>query len=585
MRYLWVAVVAVVLTGCIGCARRATERYTGLGNEYLKRGLYEAALESFGRAIEADQLNGDAYYGAGVAAIKLRRWEQATSYLSRSMSTNPDRLEAYRDMASLYVYAFGATSSDVRAHILQELRQLSAQLHQRFPNSYEDFRVAGYVDVFSGQTQPALVNFDRALRLNPRGQDLLLASIQALVAAGDVSKAEALLKDATPNGPDTVQMYAAVVRHYFSSKQPVNVERILRQQIATSPGLSEGYLLLAAHYGSVRRWPEMVSFLSKFADSGLPAAPLLAGDFYLRLGDLTRARQMYDQGLLKDGSNRTRYQKRIAEVLVQQNNPGEAERVARELIKTDPSDPEALAVQASIPALAGDKGQLRRAVSVLATLIASLPQDFVLRYLYGRALLLTGDARSAIVQFKEAIDLRSDYIWPKIALLHLIIDSHSWGTVLMMARDLIQEEGAYVPYFTAGQRPEDRPIYEFMLPVKAGGAAAVSEVAARIAEAGFGLDDALTLAERSRAELPTDDNIASALAFIYAQKKMSGVAMDMLRPIVQRHPDNAVFRYRLAVALLGRGDAKQAKQECQTALQFATGTEKEQIQQLLAKIH
>jgi tetratricopeptide (TPR) repeat protein len=578
-------VLALALTSaCLLSRHDASVKYVNNANTLFTNGNYAKALELYDKAIKADSLNGEAYYRAGLAAIRLQNWERAAWYLQRAISIQPERLDSYSQLTNVYLFSYGVTQTAVHDAILKELEVLSGQLHKRFPNSYDDIRLRGYLALFAGQNEAALASFEQADRLKPHQQDLLLTSVRTLIALGQPQKAEALARDAINNNPDTAKMYDALIQHYLRVNRPDEAGRLLQLNIDRNPELPDAYLELAAYDFSRGRWTEMAAVLNQIAANTkrFPFGMLLCGDFSLRIRDFTHAKEYYQRGIDQGEKNRQLYTKRMVEVLYKQNNMPGAQLLVHEILRRDQKDLQGLAEDASLKVLSRDTQKMLSAISTFRSVMAAMPNDFVLRYLYGRALLLNGSALEAISQFEEAINLRPDYLWPKLALAHLMIDAGKYGNMLVILRDLVANEGLDVPYDTAGQRPQERPAYEPMLAVRPNSATALNDLVARVVETGYGVDESLVLIERARAQRPADDDIAATFALVLVKKNLPEKAIEILRPLVERQPSRAVYRYRLAMALLERGERAQAAQEGEAALRYAASTdEKTSIRRLL----
>jgi tetratricopeptide (TPR) repeat protein len=578
---------AAMLAACmiIVCActdkRSKSARYLRVGNASREHGSYTEALGLYEKGIHSDPSNGELYWRAGETASALKQWDRAIWFLQRAMSLQPNRIESYSEAAGIYIMVYGTVPRPQQTAILRELRTISEDLHQRFPNTFDDLRIAGYVNLLSERPERALALFQRARQKKPGDQETLARCIELLVASGQVDKAEALVTEADPRDARAPEVYQALARHYLAANRFADVERIARTEVKNSPNLSSGYLLLAASQYSEQRLPDMLDSVGRVAALG-PLGPYEAGDFYLRIGDLPRARQMYESGAARSSKLQAAYQKRLVEVLAKQGQLADGELVVRTLLNADPTDQEALAIQASLSLM---KGNARAAVGQFESVARNLPEDYVLRYLYGHALLVTGNVDEAVTQFGESLRLRGDYIWPRIALAHITADSGKYGDTLLLGSELAQNDLLNVPFDTAGQRPQERPFYETVLKVPANGGLPLSHLAVKMADAGIGVENAVIIAERVQRAMPSNDEVAADLAAVYTRVNRLDAAMNLMRPIVERNPDRRMFRYRLAAILLDKGNRTQAREECEAALRAqGSDEEKTQVMQLLRKI-
>jgi len=72
------------------------------GNEYLKLGVYEAALSDFEYARQLDEKRPEVYLGIGRAYYRLLNWPEAESALLTAVSFDPEMPEPRFDLGMLY---------------------------------------------------------------------------------------------------------------------------------------------------------------------------------------------------------------------------------------------------------------------------------------------------------------------------------------------------------------------------------------------------------------------------------------------------------------------------------------------------
>src|SRR5262249_49918291 len=86
------------------------------------------------------------------------------------------------------------------------------------------------------------------------------------------------------------------------------------------------------------------------------------------------------------------------------------------------------------------------------------------------------------------------------------------------------------------------------------------------AEMGTDLDAALALAQRALSLAPANPNYADTVGFVYLKKRETVSARRVFQTLSERHPDNARFRYHLALALLQSGDRTQGLRQLSAAI-------------------
>ncbi|MCL6506208.1 MAG: tetratricopeptide repeat protein, partial [Bryobacteraceae bacterium] len=126
--------------------------------------------------------------------------------------------------------------------------------------------------------------------------------------------------------------------------------------------------------------------------------------------------------------------------------------------------------------------------------------------------------------------------------------------------------------------------YEKILRLEPDSHVDLNNLAYVIADMGGDLDLALTYAQRAKQRLPHSDDVSDTLGWIYIKKNLSDNAIAIYRELIARQPNNPIFRYHYAMALLQKGDKAAARQELQAALRNRPAKEDEgRIRELMAK--
>jgi tetratricopeptide (TPR) repeat protein len=137
----------------------------------------------------------------------------------------------------------------------------------------------------------------------------------------------------------------------------------------------------------------------------------------------------------------------------------------------------------------------------------------------------------------------------------------------------------------AGRKTEARQAYESALKVDPSNGVALNNLAFLIADGGGDLDQALAYAQRAKQMLPNVAEVSDTLGLIYLRKNLSDSAIDIFKDLVSKAPNQATFRYHLAMAFSQKGDKSRALDELHKALQEnPSRQELEKIQQLMTRL-
>jgi len=98
-----------------------------------------------------------------------------------------------------------------------------------------------------------------------------------------------------------------------------------------------------------------------------------------------------------------------------------------------------------------------------------------------------------------------------------------------------------------------------------------AELARALAESGQNLDQALSIAQKAKEELPNAVETSDVLAWVYHKKGLDNVAIPLLKGCVARAPANPFFRYDLGMAYLKIGSELKAEKMLNSALENGLG--------------
>lgn len=444
-------VLALLLAVCFAasCNRDpnvAKRKYVESGNRYFDNGKYKEALIMYRNALKRDLKYGEAYYRAALAELKLQRFAEAARSLQRAVELQPENLDAHNRLGNLLLNVYLADRRRPKP-VLDELKSLSDRYSKRFPNTYEDFRLKGYLALFEKNNAEALSYFERAHQQKPFQQDLVLIYMQTLFAANRAADAEKLASEMTARDPAALSVYDALFLHYARQNRVADAENVLKLKVAKNPKVADAHLQLAAHYYTLKQRDAMMEALKPLTSNAqdFPNGNVQVGDFFLRVREYDLAARQYQEGMNRQPKNKAMFQKRLVEVLVKQDRRDEASQLIAQVLKDNPNDNEAIAIRASLALITGARDQLQTAISDLQSVVSKMPDNPVLRYNLGRALLAKGDADQARVQFEEAIKIRPDYVLPRLALAQLLLQRREYGRVIQMVQEILLYDNANAP--------------------------------------------------------------------------------------------------------------------------------------------
>ena len=448
-----IAVVLAVLVGLASCSRDPSvvkKRYLESGNKYFDKGRYKEASIQYRNALKRDQKYGPAYYKLAQVSLKTGDISGAVSALRRAVELlhddQPDHWDAMVRLSEVYL-AYGKGEKT----FLDDVEKYTAELLKRDANSFDGHRLIGdlkytkAIDAFrnkhpdEGQAflKEATAEYRRADSIKPGQQGVSMQLARVLAAGGDFTGAEALFRSVIAKDKTFQGAYSELYRMLLQfENKPVEAEQVLKLAIANNPK-QFGYLpVLARHYGVLGRRDDMVAVLNQIKSHAkeYEQAYLTVGDFYLAMGDGDSAIKEYREGIAKDSKQKANYQKHVIEVLMLQGKRNEAAEINSQILKDNPNDNDARGLSASFLL---DKGDIAKALAELQAVVTRAPQNPVAHFNLGRAHYKRGEVEQARQQFLKAIELKPDYILPRVELAKLQVARQEFDAALKTAEQIL----------------------------------------------------------------------------------------------------------------------------------------------------
>jgi tetratricopeptide (TPR) repeat protein len=168
-----------------------------------------------------------------------------------------------------------------------------------------------------------------------------------------------------------------------------------------------------------------------------PDARLKIGDFYGVLHDWPEALRQYQEGANANPKDKTTYLKRISDAWLAQGKGDQAAGVISEILKEHHNDESAKAVNASLHLKTGKPEKVQAAVNDFQDLVKKQPDNPLLRFALGQALVAKGDRNEALAQFRESLRQRPSYLPSIMALAKLSLSKRDYAQALQYANSAL----------------------------------------------------------------------------------------------------------------------------------------------------
>ncbi len=563
-RFVCLVGLVASLAALSGCGV-TKEAYLAKGNAFFREGKYDDASLNYRKAIQKDLGFGEAYYRLGLLAVKSNQAQVAYNALREAMQLLPDKVEVKEHFADVCLSLYLADTTRPQA-LYNELNTLSTELLSKNGKSYQGLLVKAYLAATDGKFPQAIESFRKALEVNSSDAGVVAELARVLIQAGQVKAGEEVALDLITRQKTTYgPVYDLLFDFYRTAKRASEAENVLVLKVSNNPKHADYRLQLARYYSSLGNRVEMRATLERLLDdpANFPQARIQVGDFYLAQQDYTEAIRCYQDGLgaNPDAKAKLAYQKRSVVALLGLGKRDDAQLLAEQVVKANPTDPGALHLHAGILLDSGKRENAAVAVHEFQTLVAQNRGDAGLLLDLGRAYRLQGDLSAARAQFQEAINLRKDLIAARYELAEVsLLEKHP--------AEAIQQANKILELREKNRRAELLRTAGWIATGK--GEAARAELSQLAKESPRDLEPQLQLgllavAEKKYPEAINtlephrgsgDPRVFTGLAVSYLHQKEYGKAREVLNEGLKTQPDSPMLLEQLAdtEALTGHYD-------------------------------
>jgi tetratricopeptide (TPR) repeat protein len=385
------ALLAITLS----CKQETAQDYLSRGNALYSQGKYQEAALAYRKALQKDVRLGEGHYRYGLALIAQDHSEKAVVALRRALTLMPDHEDAQVQLGNLLLSEWLQKPRRPRDGY-EEIRTLAQRLISRNPKSFGGLRQMGYLALHEGDRAKAAQYFLRALAVRPLYPDVTVA-VARLQYDTEPGKSEALLRDLLRAQPAYRPAYDVLYEYSLKQRRTADAEQVLLARRRALPKDPAAILQLAGLYYSSGRTEEAEKLLNGMLANAadFPDRFLQAGDFHASRRDYERALAVYRKGADALPGDRKKYQTRIANLLLAQNNRDEALQILEASIGRDPEDGDSRAARAALWLDSGKPELLDRAIQELASVLKAYPENASVHYTLARAHLAKGNRSAA----------------------------------------------------------------------------------------------------------------------------------------------------------------------------------------------
>jgi len=272
----------------------------------------------------------------------------------------------------------------------------------------------------------------------------------------------------------------------------------------------------------------------------------------------------------------------------------EAEEIFRKAYSVDPSNLRGLL---GLVEIQFQLGQPDQAIKTIADEAQKQPQRADLKKELANVELRAGHFDKAVSDYQAILDRYKDAPIEQAEIYFRISTAYALRDDYQKAIEYIQKAKKLTPtqvqYISAlaqyqdavGKQPEALASYREAMKIDPTNAVVLNNLAYLMSQTGGNLDEALTLAQRAKQQLPNFHEVSDTIGWIYIKKNLSDSAIEIFRDLTIKVKDNSTYHFHYGLALQQKGDKNNALKEFKLALQLKPKKpEEEQLNALIRKL-
>ena len=387
------------------CRVMDRDRYVRAGNEYFNNEKYGKAEKAYRGAVEAVPNFSDGWYRLGLTHTKLGRPNDALEDFRKALKADPKNSQAPLRIAEIELYFYFSASPKFRQRLI-DAEQAINKLLAASPNSWEALRLSAAIAAAKGEYKIAVAQYRRAIRINQKDMGLILSLVQVLFADGQAEEASRLADRTIEQEKTYAPLYDVLYYVYRRTNQLKEAKAVLQRKIVNNPGSCKYVIELAELYHEIHLDSEAEALVKGVISSEGPpdAVHICIGDYYYGVRRFDEALHEYirvDTLYLMEHGRRSFYQKKLAQVLMDEGVYGDAADLLAALKAEDSNDPDVLALSAKFLALAQfhlSRGEYVKAQWILDRMLQTDPDNGVVKQMRSESMAKAGQAQQSVEQ-------------------------------------------------------------------------------------------------------------------------------------------------------------------------------------------
>jgi tetratricopeptide (TPR) repeat protein len=430
-------IILVAALGLISCKSAETSKAEHLqrGEAFLKEKKFQEATLEFRNAIQIDDRLAQAHWGLAQSYEGLQRFAEMIDELKRTIDLDANNLDARVKLGTYYVGANAIRKSD---ELVAEAERLVKDVLQKDPN-----HVAGHVlfaDVLFAQDkrQEALSELNRAIELDPKRVESVIALAKYYIRTNDIAKADEIFRRAVSVNEQSALAHDEYAKFLVQAGRTDQAEAEFRRAVEVEPGNRDARFILASFYlvnKQLDKAEEAYKGLAEL-DKDKPEGRYILADFYSSVGRYDEAIGIY-QEIMGRSPDYTRGRYRMAEIMLQRGDARAATDQVDQVLKANPRDMQALLLRSRIHLQGGEPEGAKKAIEDLKEVLNQEPNSRSGLYFMAEANFRAGRVEQARAFAADLVKYYPDYLPAKLMQAQLNLATKDPVAAVVVTNELM----------------------------------------------------------------------------------------------------------------------------------------------------
>ena len=528
-RVLVLLMAVMLIAGC-GDVEQHKAKYMAKGKVYLEQQNYDKARIEFKNVLQIDPKYSEAYYLIGQVEEKKENWEQAFGNYSKAVEFNPDHLGARGRLARLYLLS-GDTDNATK---------MADAILVKQPESVTGKAIRIGIIARKGDVKGAIQKAEELVAAYPSESEAIDLLAALYLESGNTDKAVNLLKKGIVSSPKNIEFHATLAKIYAGKKEYEKAEQAMLAIIGIEPDKLPHRMILASFYSQTNQLDKSEQTLRDAiqADTRDMDRYLLLADFLAEHRGPSQA-EMELQNAIKAYPKSYRLRFGLASLYEKAETNGKAMAVYRDIIDSDGTGLDGLNARNKLSEILLRQGQQAEPEKLAQEVLETNPHDNEALIIHGKLAMLKGNAQEAISSFRSVLKDQP----ASLDVLALLADAHVMNKDFGLARENLSRAVELNP-----QNPKARlPLAQFLV---------------RMGD----YDGALKKIDEALRIAPKNLELLLAKAEILSAKKDTKGMQAALMKVKEAHPENPIGYYRLGEYFLMQKKYDDAIREFEQAM-------------------